>query len=136
MFHGEESHKRIYLVQVNNRLSEENLQRLRSGVMIRITGDEHYLTPPCEVTIIDQPEKFYSFQKIDSEKYGPHTWLLISLNEGKFRQVRKMMAAVRHRCKRLIRVSIEDILLQNLLPGEVKEMAEKDFFEKLRIKKW
>ena len=55
------------------------------------------------------------------------------LTEGKFRQVRKMMAAVHHRCKRLIRISIEDLELGQLEPGHVKEIAEKEFFEKLNI---
>ncbi len=36
-------------------------------------------------------------------------------------------------CKRLIRVSIEDMTLQNLQPGEVKEIGEEEFFEKLRL---
>src|SRR5436190_9293762 len=38
LFHGEEKHTRTYLVQVNNVLSKENLQRLQSGVSIRIKG--------------------------------------------------------------------------------------------------
>jgi 23S rRNA pseudouridine2457 synthase len=68
-------------------------------------------------------------------KFGNSTWLLITLTEGKFRQVRKMIAAVRHKCLRLIRVSIENISLDDLQPGEVLEMKEDDFFEKLNIKK-
>jgi 23S rRNA pseudouridine2457 synthase len=44
-----------------------------------------------------------------------------------------MVTAVRHRCKRLIRVSIEDLLLGDLQPGEVKEMNEEEFFRKLKI---
>ena len=61
------------------------------------------------------------------------TWLEISLTEGKFHQVRKMVAAIHHRCKRLIRVSIEDIRLDGLKPGEVREISEGEFFEKLRL---
>jgi 23S rRNA pseudouridine2457 synthase len=45
-----------------------------------------------------------------------------------------MVDAVRHRCKRLIRISIEDLALNNLQPGEVKEMEESDFFKQLKIK--
>ncbi|MFT3910202.1 MAG: pseudouridine synthase [Ferruginibacter sp.] len=133
LFSSDEKHERVYLVQVNNILSQENLQRLRSGVMIRIKGNENYTTPACDVTLIEHPETLYNFEKEISKNYGPHTWLLITLTEGKYHQVRKMIAAVRHRCKRLIRVSIEDIQLKGLAPGAVREMEEKDFFNKLRI---
>jgi 23S rRNA pseudouridine2457 synthase len=44
-----------------------------------------------------------------------------------------MVAAVHHKCKRLIRVSIEEICLDNLQSGEVIEMTESDFFEKLHL---
>ena len=64
---------------------------------------------------------------------APHTWLLITLTEGKFHQVRKMMAAIRHRCKRLIRISIEDLTLGTLKPGAVQEIEENIFFELLKI---
>ena len=133
LFLDKEPHKRVYLVQVNNILSTENLEKLRTGVSIRIKGGENYTTPPCEVEFVEEPEKLYrtAFTK---DEHGKHTWLLITLTEGKFRQVRKMMASVRHRCKRLIRISIEDLQLGNLEPGHVKEIGEKEFFERLKIK--
>ena len=59
--------------------------------------------------------------------------LRITLTEGKFRQVRKMVEAVRHRCVRLIRESIEDLHTLGMKPGEVKEINEKEFFEKLKL---
>jgi 23S rRNA pseudouridine2457 synthase len=63
----------------------------------------------------------------------PYTWLRITLTEGKFHQVRKMVAAIHHRCKRLIRVSIEDLTLGDLEPGGIKEIDEKEFFMLLKI---
>jgi len=132
LFLGSKPHKRVYLVQVNNELSDENLEKLQTGVSIRIRSGEYYTTPPCDVQLIVQPEKLYSYTS-NSNEFGKHTWLLITLTEGKFRQVRKMMAAVRHRCKRLIRISIEDLRLDDLAPGHVKEIPEKVFFEKLHI---
>ena len=132
LFLDDKPHKRVYLVQVNNILSTEHIEKLRTGVSIRIKAGEYYLTPHCEVEIIDEPEKLYH-NAFTKNEYGRHTWLLITLTEGKFRQVRKMMAAVRHRCKRLIRISIEDLALGGLEPGQVKEINEKEFFEKLNI---
>jgi 23S rRNA pseudouridine2457 synthase len=132
LFSGEAQHKRVYLVQINNLLSPENLLRLRKGVSIRIEGGRNYITPACEVEIITNPETIYS-QIQSTEQYGQSTWLLISLYEGKYRQVRKMMAAVHHRCKRLIRVSIEDLILGELQPGGIQEIEEAEFFRKLHI---
>lgn len=132
LFSGNVQHKRVYLVQINNLLSPENLLRLRNGVSIRIEGGRNYLTPACEVEIITNPENIYS-QIQSTKQYGQSTWLLISLYEGKYRQVRKMIAALHHRCKRLIRVSIEDLNLGALFPGDVQEIDEDEFFKKLHI---
>lgn len=132
LFQGEKKHKRVYLVQVNNTLSDENLERLRTGVNIRISGGSMYTTPPCEADIVPDPRLIYHAVK-DINPFGKHSWLQITLTEGKYHQVRKMIAAIRHRCKRLIRVSIEGITLDGILPGEVVEVDEDWFFTKLDI---
>ena len=134
LFQGKQPHTRTYLVQVKNKVSEENLQRLRTGIPIQVKGGIDYVTTPCDVKIVTQPEKLFS-SGYELREDVPSTWLEIRLTEGKFHQVRKMVAAVHHRCKRLIRLSIEDIHLDELLPGEVREINEKDFFEKLRLEK-
>lgn len=133
LFSGDEPHKRVYLVMVNNDLSKENIERLRTGVRIKIKGGDLYTTTPCEIEIIAEPGKLCS-NVIGSNHYEKHTWLLITLTEGKFRQVRKMMNAVNHRCKRLIRISIEGLSLGNLQTGQIKELNEPDFFQKLNLK--
>jgi len=132
LFLSETPHKRTYLVQVNNILSEENLHLLQTGIAIRVKGGIHYTTPPCCVGIVENPKSIYSNITVN-DQYGPHTWLLITLTEGKFHQVRKMLGAVHHRCKRLIRVSIENLALGDLMPGGVRELEEKDFFKLLKI---
>lgn len=132
LFSGPEQHERVYLVQINNELSKENLEKLRTGVSIRVEGGDYYTTPPCEVLLVEDATDIYP-HIADSTPYGRHTWILITLYEGKFRQVRKMVGAINHRCKRLIRVSIEDLKLQDLPPGGVRELDEEDFFIKLKI---
>ena len=47
-----------------------------------------------------------------------------------------MVSAVRHKCKRLIRLAIEDLALDDLQPGAVKEITEHDFFKLLKIDNW
>jgi 23S rRNA pseudouridine2457 synthase len=132
LFESKVPHKRTYLVQVRDVVTEEKLKLLQTGVTIRVKGGGFYTTSPCEVLIVDKPINLYNRENEFKEGL-PNTWLTITLTEGKFHQVRKMTDAVRHRCKRLIRLSIEDLALNDLQPGEVKEIEEKDFFEQLKI---
>ena len=132
LFSGKIPHKRIYLVQVNNVLSNESLFQLQTGISIKVKGGTNYTTPPCEVSKENNPEVLYKYA-VPLPQYGPHTWLTVTLTEGKFHQVRKMMGAVKHRCKRLIRLSIEDLQLGQLAPGCIEEIPEDIFFKKLKI---
>jgi 23S rRNA pseudouridine2457 synthase len=112
-------HKRSYLVQINNVLSAAK-------------GNQLYTTPPCHVEVVSDATAIYPYCN-NSNEFGVHTWLLITLTEGKYHQVRKMMGSIKHRCKRLIRISIEDVYLGNLAPGKVQEMNETDFFTLLKL---
>ncbi|HEX8315209.1 MAG TPA: pseudouridine synthase, partial [Flavisolibacter sp.] len=130
LFQSSIPHQRTYLVQVKGKVSEESLQQLRQSVSIRISNDTLYSTPPCEADLAPAPH-FPSPRLISP--YIESTWLRITITEGKFRQVRKMVAAIRHRCMRLIRVSIEGLELGDLQPGEVKEIDEATFFYQLKL---
>ena len=132
LFLSDEPHKRTYLVQINNILSEENLERLQDGISIRIKTGVHYTTTPCDVCIVANPEELYDLGN-RLTAYEPFTWLLMTITEGKYHQVRKMIAATGHKCKRLIRISIEDLALDGLKAGEVREIPEDIFFRKLKI---
>jgi 23S rRNA pseudouridine2457 synthase len=132
LFESKTLHKRCYLVQVANAVSQETIAHLQAGVSIRIKGDVYWTSSPCEVTIINEPIIFNKINN-NTQNIGIHTWLCITLTEGKFHQIRKMVFALRHRCKRLIRISIEDLQLGNLASGEVKEMHEEEFFRLLKI---
>jgi 23S rRNA pseudouridine2457 synthase len=135
LFQGPSVHKRTYLVKVKNEVSDAALEQLRNGITIRIKGGENYITSPCEATIVKDPVGLFKRSKSIPE-YPPCTWLLITITEGKFHQVRKMVKAIHHRCQRLIRVSIEDIELGQLAPGEVREIEESSFFKQLKITQW
>lgn len=132
LFQGTVPHKRTYLVQVKNELNEEGLHRLRTGVSIRIRGGSYYTTPPCEVHIVQKPAALFP-SPYPENNFGNTTWLTITLTEGKFHQVRKMTFAVGHRVMRLIRVSIEQLHLGDLGPGEILELPEDVFFSKLNL---
>jgi 23S rRNA pseudouridine2457 synthase len=132
LFDSEAKHKRTYLLQVEKIVSEETLQQLRTGVTIRVKGGGDYVTKRCEAEVVEKPENLFEGGYKPSE-FRTYTWLQLTLTEGKFRQVRKMAAAVKHPCRRLIRMSIEDLALGNLQPGDVKEIEEGQFFKLLKI---
>lgn len=135
LFQGAVPHKRTYLVKVAYEVSEETVERLRTGIPISANEGQVFITSPCEVAIVPEPENLFRHE-FETKDYKPYTWLEISLTEGKFHQVRKMVAAVRHKCKRLIRVSIEDLRLEDMQPGEVREVEEEAFFTRLKIDNW
>lgn len=132
LFQGEKKHNRTYLVLVKNVVSEETLKQLQTGISIRVKGGENYVSSPCQASIVTDAKAIYPYAADPREAY-PHTWILLTLTEGKFHQVRKMVLAVNHRCLRLIRISIENIVLGDLKPGAVKEFEEEDFFRLLEI---
>jgi 23S rRNA pseudouridine2457 synthase len=134
LFQGEIPHKRVYLVHVAHVVTDATLTLLRTGIPIRIKGGEDYVTAPCEVEVVSKPAGLSP--QYEKEWEVPHTWLSITLTEGKYHQVRKMVRTAGHRCKRLIRLSIENLDLGDLEPGGVREVEEVEFFEKLKIDNW
>ena len=132
LFQGVVPHTRTYLVQVKHSITKETLDQLNNGVSIQVKGGGYYTTASCNATLVDDPESYVAVSETDIT-YGNSSWLLISLTEGKFHQVRKMVDKVGHRCKRLIRISIEDLLLGDLKPGEVKELEESTFIRLLKL---
>ncbi|MEP7320949.1 MAG: pseudouridine synthase [Saprospiraceae bacterium] len=132
LFESKTAHQRTYLVQVSHSVSEENLNQLSSGIFIKIKSGEQYLTKPCTVSILVSPESL-CFLEERIVAYPPFTWIRITLTEGKYHQVRKMITAIGKKCKRLVRISIENLELGDLKPGEVLEISESAFFKMLRI---
>jgi 23S rRNA pseudouridine2457 synthase len=110
-----------YYVQVDGVITQKEINTLKLGVEIGFDGKK-YVTKPCEASLINPPNFPNRTQKIRDERHGPTSWISITLNEGKFRQVRKMTSTVGFPTLRLIRVRIGTILLTDLHLGEVKEI--------------
>lgn len=136
LFQGEKPHERTYLVKVKNVVTEEALEQLRNGVLISASHGSWYKTLPCKVILTDKPAHIAPRPRYNEWEAMPHSWIEMTLTEGKFHQVRKMVDSLRHRCLRLIRTSIEDIELGSLPPGGVKEYEEEEFFRLLKIDNW
>lgn len=132
IFLASKPHLRTYLVMVQNEITAATFQQLKEGIPIKIKNGQMYIAKPTSIEIIKNAAALYPSAP-DRREVFSHTWLLITLTEGKFRQVRKMVLAARHRCLRLIRLSISNIKLGDLKPGEVKEFDEKTFYDLLGI---
>lgn len=132
LFAPKKNHTRTYLVMVKDCVSVETLQRLKAGIPIKIKGGEYYKAVPNNIEIIENPFLYYNYAE-DPRAAFPHTWLLLTLTEGKYHQVRKMVFTAGHRCFRLIRLSIGKLHLNNLPLGEVKEIDEEAFFSLLNL---
>ncbi|WP_026915759.1 pseudouridine synthase [Christiangramia portivictoriae] len=111
-----------YYVQVDGNISKEAIDELGKGVNISIQGKE-YQTKECAVYKLDTVPEFPERSKpIRDERHGPTSWISITLTEGKFRQVKKMTAAVGFATLRLVRVRIANERLDTLVTGEVREI--------------
>lgn len=113
-----------YYVQVDGLVTQEAIEALKNGVLIGFNGKK-YLTKKCEARILPEIPNFPDrAKKIRDERHGPTSWLSITINEGKFRQVRKMTSAVGFPTLRLVRIRVGNIHLNDLKPGEVLEVGD------------
>ncbi len=132
LFQGVQPHIRTYLVQVKNKVSQATLKQLRNGVDISAPNGSSYTTAPCKVDIIEPPINLWE-NGIVLHENQQSDWLRIELTEGKYHQVRKMVATLHHRCIRLVRWSIEELTVESITPGEVQEVSEEYFFKALNL---
>ncbi len=113
-----------YYAQVDGLIDEAALAQLRTGVEIGI-HNVRYLTGPCAARRLDPAPAFAPrTRKIRDDRHGPTSWVAITLTEGKYRQIRKMTAAVGFPTLRLVRVRVGAIWLGDLVPGAVREVTD------------
>lgn len=113
-----------YYVQVDGDITEMAINQLQKGVTIGFEGII-YETLPCKVYKLEQSPDFPErSKKIRDARHGPTSWISVTITEGKFRQVRKMTAAVGFSTLRLVRIRIGHIYLNKMQPGEVIKLSE------------
>jgi len=113
-----------YYVQVDGIITQEAIDKIQSGVEIGFKGSK-YKTKPCKAFLVSEIPNFGERgKKIRDERHGPTSWVSITLNEGKFRQVRKMTSAVGFPTLRLVRIRIGNVYLNNLKSGAVIEISD------------
>jgi 23S rRNA pseudouridine2457 synthase len=111
--------EKTYWVLVEGEATEGALSRLRNGVQLKA-----YLTRPAKVRLIPDPDLPPRSKPVTP--HGPTAWLEIRLQEGKKRQIRHMTAAVGLFTLRLVRVSLGNISLGNLQPGEWRDLTSEE----------
>lgn len=98
--------KRKYRVRVHGKLTGEILGRLKKGV--KIDGITY---APAEIEI--------------EKEQGTNTWVIMTLSEGKNREIRRLMEFFGLQVTRLIRISYGPFQLGNLPEGDVREVTKK-----------
>jgi 23S rRNA pseudouridine2457 synthase len=127
-------HDREYWVQVEGSIGQDAIEQLQKGVLIAVDG-KSYKTRPCRVTgLSGEPGVPERNPPIRYRAHIPVSWIKMVLREGKNRQVRKMTAKAGFPTLRLIRYRIENISLEGLQPGEMREMKEEEIYRLLEIR--
>jgi 23S rRNA pseudouridine2605 synthase len=103
---------KTYLVQVAGKPTREDLEQLLKGVYL---SDGHV--------------RARRVKRLKSQ--GESTWLEIVLNEGKNREIRRMLARLEHKVLRLRRIAIGPIHLDRLRPGKSRRL-QPDEVDRLR----
>lgn len=94
---------KTYYAELENNISEDDLEKLRKGVDIG-----GYITMPARA------------EKIEDKK------IHLTIKEGKFHQVKKMLEAVGNKVVYLKRISFGNLKLDDMELGEVREVNLED----------
>lgn len=103
---------RRYKVKVHGILNKSKLESLENGVTI-------------------DGVDYGAVRIVVNGTQGTNSWLTITLNEGKNREIRKLMQYIGLEVARLIRLSYGPFQLGSLQKGEVKEVPQKVLREQL-----
>lgn len=111
------SHKlpKSYWVQIEGEPEVATLLALRQGVRLK-----DGMTKPARVSLITPPDIWPRDPPIRFRKQAKTSWLNITIEEGRNRQIRRMTAHIGHPTLRLIRYRIGPWYLNTLQPGQAE----------------
>ncbi|MDP8034429.1 pseudouridine synthase [Pasteurella atlantica] len=123
---------KTYWVQVEGEPSQEDLEKLQQGVVLK-----DGLTKAAKVKGIEPPEfNWKSAPKIRERKNIPTSWIELTITEGRNRQVRRMTAHIGFPTLRLIRVGLGVFKLNGLGSGEYRILNDdekRQLFKQLKL---
>lgn len=105
LIHPSKHVEKEYLVRVNRTLTETELARLRRGVRI-----EDYTTRPCDIGKVERLA-------------GGEMQFVMTLKEGKKRQIRRMIKAVKADVSALDRITFAGLDYRGLAEGEYRALT-------------
>ncbi len=106
--------RRQYRVRIHGQMTSEMIIKAQKGLTIK---GIHYA--PCKIEIES------------TQSGGKNQWILVTLTEGKNREIRKMMESFGFQVSRLIRIAYGPFQLGNLGKGEIKEIPYKVIKEQI-----
>ena len=101
---------RSYKVRFHGNLTKEKIEKLKNGITV---DGIHY--SPIDVKIIKQDKS--------------NNWAILTLKEGKNREIRKVLESFGCVVNRLIRISYGTVYLSNLSSGKVEKLSEKEILK-------
>jgi 23S rRNA pseudouridine2605 synthase len=101
---------KTYVVKVSGVPTEEKIEELRSGVLIREDNRKPVRTAPAKISMIKQAD---------------NPWYEITLIEGRNRQIRKMFEAVGHHVEKIRRVKYGPLHL-DVEPGKLRPLDARE----------
>ena len=108
---------KTYWVQVEGEATEQHCHQLCQGVQLR---DGPAAALSCQ--LMPPPQLWKRQPPIRVRQSVPDSWIAITIDEGRNRQVRRMTAAVDLPTLRLVRAQVGDYGLDGLQPGEYRQI--------------
>jgi 23S rRNA pseudouridine2457 synthase len=118
---------KTYLVQVEGVPGQDELDRLRRGVLVK--GET---TVAAEVELMEREPELPPREPPVRADIATG-WLRMVIREGKKRQIRHMTAAVGHPTLRLVRVAIGPLTMRGLAPGEWRDVEGEELAKLNRV---
>ncbi len=97
--------KKVYRVKTSNEIDDNQIEQLTNGLLL---NDEERITLKAEVELINHKE------------------MLLTIYEGRYHQVKRMLAAVGNHVESLHREQIGEITLDGLKEGQWRALTESE----------